>query len=363
MLLVTDRPVAAESDLRSRTPDVTVLRADDGARVPTGEAGFDLVCVAGTRLSAQQRSALARMLRPDGRWAQVSDNALSPLRVWDRLTHRRYGHDPRLALRGLRLELRRDAGLESQQEFALLRSSERPVMAFDALSATGMHETLAAGLTHIHSVRGLALRALQRLGPTTAARLAPAWLILAGPPGQRLEPRRIVGKVSTRKSTQVKLLRGDPPRELEKRFGPSIPTAEIAALRELAEVGFPLAPSLLGSGEDSLRYRWSVGTTLRLRRLSDDELVVWIARAAEVLKQMQTATARPDGTVLVHGDFWLGNLLVRDDQVCCVIDWTESRRGTPDVDRRFLLTSLEGKRQTSSALDDELRRVVDDIFR
>ncbi|HEY7946259.1 MAG TPA: phosphotransferase [Acidimicrobiales bacterium] len=40
----------------------------------------------------------------------------------------------------------------------------------------------------------------------------------------------------------------------------------------------------------------------------------------------------PDRTVLLHGDFWAGNLLWRDDRIVAVIDWEEAATGDPLTD-------------------------------
>ncbi|HXQ59772.1 MAG TPA: phosphotransferase [Acidimicrobiales bacterium] len=40
----------------------------------------------------------------------------------------------------------------------------------------------------------------------------------------------------------------------------------------------------------------------------------------------------PDRTALLHGDFWAGNLLWRDDEIVCVIDWEEASVGDPLAD-------------------------------
>jgi aminoglycoside phosphotransferase (APT) family kinase protein len=42
--------------------------------------------------------------------------------------------------------------------------------------------------------------------------------------------------------------------------------------------------------------------------------------------------AEPDRLVLLHGDFWAGNLLWRDDEIVAVIDWEEASTGDPLTD-------------------------------
>jgi aminoglycoside phosphotransferase (APT) family kinase protein len=40
----------------------------------------------------------------------------------------------------------------------------------------------------------------------------------------------------------------------------------------------------------------------------------------------------PDRLVLLHGDFWAGNLLWRGDEIVAVIDWEDASLGDPLVD-------------------------------
>ena len=40
----------------------------------------------------------------------------------------------------------------------------------------------------------------------------------------------------------------------------------------------------------------------------------------------------PERTVLLHGDFWAGNLLWRDATIVAVIDWEEAATGDPLTD-------------------------------
>ena len=62
--------------------------------------------------------------------------------------------------------------------------------------------------------------------------------------------------------------------------------------------------------------------------------------AARALALLQSSTRHEDGTVLVHGDYWLGNLIVDRGQVVGVFDWELAQRGSPEEDRRFLADSL-----------------------
>jgi aminoglycoside phosphotransferase (APT) family kinase protein len=40
----------------------------------------------------------------------------------------------------------------------------------------------------------------------------------------------------------------------------------------------------------------------------------------------------PERTALLHGDFWAGNLLWRNEKIVCVIDWEEASAGDPLTD-------------------------------
>lgn len=43
-------------------------------------------------------------------------------------------------------------------------------------------------------------------------------------------------------------------------------------------------------------------------------------------------TRRPNPSVLIHGDYWPGNVLLDDDEIVAVIDWEDARLGDPLVD-------------------------------
>lgn len=187
--------------------------------------------------------------------------------------------------------------------------------------------------------------------------MCPAWLIVAGDTGPAAD--RVVGKVSNRDSEEIKLLRGDPVSVVERRHLVAHTTGEVAALREMESVGFARAPRIVGEpSAEASRYSWLPGATLVLDRLDEEALISWVGRAAEVLAEIQALTRRPDGTVLIHGDFWLGNLLTSGDRITAVVDWTEADRGSDAVDRSFLIESLE-RWITSDALRRRLERARD----
>ncbi len=67
------------------TRAATALRARGAEVLDRDAAGppVDLVCVDGCRLSAAERRRLRGLLADHGRWVQISDNLLSPLRLVD----------------------------------------------------------------------------------------------------------------------------------------------------------------------------------------------------------------------------------------------------------------------------------------
>ncbi len=365
VLLVDAGPGRALPGLTALTPHVLAVSpeglTDALAGVDVPGDGFDLVCVDDVRLGGDDLLRLRRSLAPTGRLVAVVDNALSPLRAVDRTRGRPRGTTSRAGL-GRAVGALRGTGLEVEQVFGLLRSSVEPVTAFDVFSAAGRQATIGATLSHVGGVRGLLLRRLARLPGRVVGALAPAWLVVARPPGHQADPYRIVGKIANRDSNEFKIVRGDPPAVLEKHYAISTPRAEVVALTELERVGFTLAPRVVGvPGPAVCRFSWLGGDPLLVERLDDDDLVAWTARAARLLARLQDLTRHPDGTVLVHGDLWLGNLLVTGDEISGVVDWTRARRGSPEVDRRFLVDNVDQHRP-DPALRRRLEQVRDEVL-
>ena len=374
VLLVDPGHRRALAPLLARTAHVVAVSPSDlddaHPGIPTPHdpgAGHDLVCLDGVRPADARLARLVEQLSPRGRVVQVVDNRLSPLRLADAARGRPRGPAPRAHL-SLPLRSLRRTGLEVSQVFGLLRSSASPVTAFDLLSAEGVETTIRATLSHVGGARGVLLRRVARLPPSTVAWLSPAWLVVAERPLSGAttavvdhHPGRIIGKISNRDSDEFKVVRGDPAHTLEKHYAISTPRAEVEALTELEEVGFTLAPRVVGLPEERVcRFSWMTGEPLVLERLDDEALVRWTARAARLLARLQQLTRRPDGTVLVHGDYWLGNLLVADDRITGVVDWTRARRGSPEVDRRFLLASVLDHRPDDEPLRRRLERIRDE---
>jgi Ser/Thr protein kinase RdoA (MazF antagonist) len=169
-------------------------------------------------------------------------------------------------------------------------------------------------------------------------------MVVASPARRRWEPELTppTARLGYADSREAKVLRGEPPQELEKRYGsPAEAGAEAMALQALESAKVALAPRLLRRpAPDRTCQTWLPGRPLRVSRLDGEELRTWVARSARVLGRLHQATAGPDGLVLVHGDYWLGNLLVDGDAVVGVVDWSASHRGTPAEDLRFLVDAL-----------------------
>ena len=348
VLLVDGAGRRAEASLRRVSTDVTVVAGSAfgsaiGPAIGSVDGrSFDVVCLDQVDVAALPQQFWDGVRTDRAVVVVVGDTRTSPLRVLDRVTRRDSSSERSTSsrqTRGRAVRRLRARGLTTHQAFGLLRSGDAPVVAFDALAGSSLAAVLGSTRAHVDGWRGTALNGAARLPASQVLRLCPAWLVVAGGAGPAAD--RVVGKVSNRDSEEIKILRGDPVSAVERRFLVDQTNGEVAALRELELVGFARAPRVLGEPTPAVsRCSWLPGATLALDRLDEDSLARWVGRAAEVLAEIQDLTRRSDGTVLVHGDFWLGNLLTSGDQVTAVVDWTESYRGPADVDREFLITSL-----------------------
>ena len=286
---------------------------------------------------------LAGGLAPAGRLVVVADNRLSPLRAADRAAGRPAGPSGP-PLRSIERALA-GAGMGIVQRFGLLRSSHDAVTAFDLDAPQAASAILAAAVVNVEHVRAIGLRLLRPLAQRRAAAgVVPAWMVVASSSTTpwASSPSRPTGRLGHKGSEEAKLLRGEPPVELEKRYSTAAAAGrEAMALRELESRGLDLTPRLLGQpGPDRLRLTWHPGRPMRPASLGRDQLRAWVARAARTIGIIQRATERSDGTVLVHGDYWLGNLLVDADEVVAVLDWTRAHWGEPAEDVRHLVDHL-----------------------
>jgi RIO-like serine/threonine protein kinase len=170
----------------------------------------------------------------------------------------------------------------------------------------------------------------------------------------------VTGRIGYEDSEEVKVVHGDPPELVEKRYLRQLEAdRETTALEALAEAGFALAPRpVRRDGPLLATQTWLSGRALNVERLGDEELEAWILRAADVLAGLRRRTAS-GGEVLRHGDFWLGNLLVEGDTIVGVVDWTEATRGEPAADADHLVATLVESGRISAERGRDLRALVE----
>lgn len=341
-----------------REAGATVL--DDVAASAPGAA--HAVVLAAVRLDRQLLVAAGRVLRPDGRLLLVAANRRSPLAVLDRL---RGGAALTADLPSMRSAARR-AGLVPRAAFGLLRSIgapstfvslEHPELAVMVLEGSAPLMTGARRL----GVRGLA--ALARRGQAGAVVPALALLASAAP----LPGRPMVGRIGVLGSTEVKLLYGSPLEHVDKVYtSEAVAAAEAAALEQVEAVWPGLAPRLLARrGPLCNRTTWVQGRPLPLAVLGPAEGERRVLEASELLGRLhrRLGPAAP-GTRLVHGDYWLGNLLVdvESGALARVVDWTDARSGDDDVDRRFLVDTWADRSGLSPAARAALHAAAEQAY-
>lgn len=250
-------------------------------------------------------------------------------------------------------------GIRRGEVFGLLPSIDHPRSALSLRSRQARRLVVGALALHVRGVRLVLLRLLATAG-RIAAPLYPGWVVVAHGRARATAPR-ISGQFGYAQNDDVTRFLGEPPVLIE-RAGRALHRAEEeAALRELATTSFaPLVPHIEASPDHRRGLITSrlPGTALSPRDLSDDELVRWTERAAATLAHLQRATRHDDGTVLVHGDFWLGNLTAHGDAVTGVFDWELAHRGSPQEDRDFLVTGLVQYLHRDDAFADRLRMAV-----
>ena len=338
VLLVSESPGQAAAALAAAGASVTV--AEDPFEPRAGE-DWDLVAL--ERVQPDLLLPAADRVSPGGRVALLVDNELSPLRLLDWLLRRPSAYPGVAGPRALRNLVRR-AGLRPLQTFGLMRSSAAPVTAFDLAAPAATAAVLAAAAVRLTGPRLGALRLLLKVEPVRATAV-PAWLVVAAPPDGRREPSRdepITGRLGYDDSREPKIVRGEPPVALDKHYELlEHAEAEATALEVLTECGFPEAPRVLNRPAPLLvRQSWVAGEPLHPDEMSPDELDAWLRRATSALRRLHDLTRRSDGLVLVHGDFWLGNLLADGNRLTAVVDWTESHWGDGRSDAESLVESL-----------------------
>ena len=342
----------------------------------TGEhahaGGWDVIVVDGIRLGARRMRSLVGALAPGGRVVVVADNALSPLRALDRTSGRAAG-----PVAGVGIGWHRaltGAGLGVQQSFAVLRCSAAPVTAFDVAAPMAARSVLQAVATRVGGHRRRGLRLLERAleswpsASAAAAVVAPARLAVAASLGAPCEGarRRITGRIGYDDSVESKVLRGEPPVEIEKRYASALHAeAEATALQALADAGLQIAPRVVARpAPDRLGVSWmGTGRPLEVAALDDGELDVWVRRASALLARIQLAAGTDaGGRVLVHGDYWLGNLLHDGHRIVGVVDWATAGWGDPGADLAHLVTSLAAARPMPDDLLARLTRTSREAF-
>ena len=303
---------------------------------------FDLLVFDAVLPSASVLRGLLGSLRPGGRVVLVVDNSRSILRAVDR-TRRRPAGAAAAAGSGALRRLLADAGLEPRQVFGLLRSSVAPVTAFDLGARRAAVEVLWAAGTRVHDHRAGALELLRRLAERgRAGDVVPAWLVVASPDGGwEPPPDRVTGRLGYDDSDEPKLVRGEPPAMLDRWYASAeAAEAEAMAYATLEAAGLDVAPRFIAHPTPRLvRQSWLDGRPLRPGALAPADAERWLWRAVDVLASVHQATARADGSVLVHGDYWLGNLLVDGDRVVGVVDWTKAHWGGAAEDAEHLLVT------------------------
>lgn len=326
----------------------------------TVEAGAPtLVCPPSSIPAASLDGPVRLVCVVDRRWTLT---ALVERRRGDRLRGRTAGFGPTMR------RLRR-SGWAVEQRHALVRSSRRPVAAVDLDAPIAATVTIDALLTLVRrrGPRAVGLRALRWcIRHRQGQHLAASVLITARrqTDGTTLRTDRITGQIAVAIATDVLYLRGEPPVAAERRSDdPNRSASEAAALVALAEAGFHKAPRLLDRpSADRTVVSWLPGTPLDVTTLSDDELVDWARRAATLLQEWQDLTRDDHGQVIVHGDYWLGNLLVEGAEISGVVDWAEGHRGSSADDGEFLVRSTVERTGRSVETAARLREAVADVL-
>jgi aminoglycoside phosphotransferase (APT) family kinase protein len=95
----------------------------------------------------------------------------------------------------------------------------------------------------------------------------------------------------------------------------------------------PLPDFLLDNNAQALYFRWK-GTIPNILRKDPDGQALWDAIDG-CIPTFQRAPA-----VLVHLDYWAGNILWSDDEITAVLDWEEAGYGDPGIDVAYALMEL-----------------------
>lgn len=334
-VVLVDRSGGSAADLLRDAGAVVEERSPD-ALPESAPAQADAVVLAAVALDVRLVRTAASVLGRDGVLLLVAANAASPLAWADRL--RRRSTAPLERLSSLRA-LAADAGLPSRAEYGLLRSVQVSSTMF-ALQHRKAAARVVAGSNTLNTGLRRRLVDLLRSGVERghAVRLVAGVAVLCSARPLAFEP--LTGRIGVLGSDEVKLLYGDPPCYVDKVYASErTATAEADALEAVGRAWPGLAPTLLDR-RSPLRNRisWLPGRTLTVNRLTPEEGARWVLDAARVLGELHGRLGTdPDRPGILHGDYWLGNLLVDQERVVGVIDWTDASLGDPAVDLRFLV--------------------------
>jgi hypothetical protein len=277
-------------------------------------------------------------VRPGGQLVVITDNQRSPLRWLDARTGSPGG--PTIGtLRQITTRLA-DLGAPHTQIFGLLRGSGSSPTVFRTDVPAVSRAVLAGASANSGALRRLAITGLGALAARgRAAAVLPAWMIVATDHHRPIGPATPTGRIGVELNAQGVVVLGTGPDGLEKFYrDPSARTATLESLGLLADVGFTTAPRIIDQpAPDRVRIQWVPGADVDANNLSVNELELWLRRAGVVLGDLQRRTQRDDGTVLVHGDLWLGAMVTDGDRIAAIIDWDDSHWGDPTVDMRTLL--------------------------
>ncbi len=345
VLLIGSSSGPAMDALASRTARLHLVDARDRAQpmpwLDDHESSIDLAIIDGVDIDDDDWRRVVSTLGPAGRLVVVHDNPRSPLRAIDRLTGSQTAEGFQARPAAVRDRMER-AELRVEHQFGLLRSSIAPVTAVDLDAPRAAAAILDAATTRVGSVRRSALRVLARaLGRHRGRDWFPAYLVMGrkGPAAPDARDR-ITGRIGYADAVDGEVVRGEPPCAIDKRHEtPESADAEAMALQALVDLA--VVPQLVRRLDPvTLRQQWIDGDSLNPHALRRRSAIRWAERAATLLADIHRRTVDTDGSVLVHGDFWLGNILVKGDKIVALVDWSTAHRGAASTDIDHLAETL-----------------------
>ncbi len=337
-------PASIRNRLKNRVAELVTL---DAAHTP--ESGWDLLILDGPARSTDL-DACWSTVRPGGRLVLIADNPHSPLRALNPLLGKPLGTSyGRYARVRSRLEA---AGCPNITTFALLRSSQSSPTAF----RTDLPQIASIVLSSAMSTAGRGRRGAIALLRSFAQRgrgreLAPAWMLVASDQPLLDRPTTPTGRIGVEHNDQGAVVLGTGPHGVEKFYSdPAHLAATRTTLDLLESIHFDLAPVVIAQPTPNrLQLKWTPGQDIDGFKMKPSELRRWLDRAGFVLGTLQRLSYdESDGTVLVHGDFWLGATLRDGDEISGVIDWDHCHRGDPRTDM-LTLTAIASARSDLSA--------------